>query len=81
MAEAFRPGNQRSIAGNLVVLDGLRRSDNGRIQHIFVRDFTGQLDNRIFNDLRWVPLATLPTYDFLAADLGLIRDLSEGKLL
>src|SRR6476619_5785705 len=43
VAEAFCPGNQRSIPGNLIVLDGLRRSDNGRIQHIFVRDFTGQL--------------------------------------
>jgi hypothetical protein len=26
-------------------------------------------------------LGELPGYDFLAADLGLIRDLSEGKLL
>jgi 8-oxo-dGTP diphosphatase len=31
--------------------------------------------------MRWVSLAALPGYDFLAADLGLIRDLSEGKLL
>ena len=39
------------------------------------------LENRIFNDMRWSPLERLPEYDFLAADLGLIRDLSEGKLL
>ncbi len=31
--------------------------------------------------MRWARLAELPEYDFLAADLGLIRDLSEGKLL
>ena len=31
--------------------------------------------------MQWAPLSTLPTYDFLAADLGLIKDLSEGKLL
>jgi 8-oxo-dGTP diphosphatase len=31
--------------------------------------------------MRWAPLTELPGYDFLAADLGLIRDLSEGKLL
>jgi 8-oxo-dGTP diphosphatase len=31
--------------------------------------------------MRWTPLSALPEYDFLAADLGLIRDLSEGKLL
>jgi 8-oxo-dGTP diphosphatase len=31
--------------------------------------------------MRWSPLPALVEYDFLAADLGLIRDLSEGKLL
>jgi 8-oxo-dGTP diphosphatase len=51
------------------------------LQFFLVRDFTGELDNRIFNDLRWVPLSSLPTYDFLAADLTLIQDLAAGKLL
>ena len=44
-------------------------------------EFSGALENRIFNDMRWSPLKRLPDFDFLAADLGLIRDLSEGKLL
>jgi 8-oxo-dGTP diphosphatase len=51
------------------------------LQFFAVRNFEGALENRIFNDIRWVPLRELPGYDFLAADLGLIRDLSEGKLL
>jgi 8-oxo-dGTP diphosphatase len=51
------------------------------LQFFTVRDFSGELDNRIFNAMQWAPLSTLPTYDFLAADLGLIKDLSEGKLL
>jgi 8-oxo-dGTP diphosphatase len=51
------------------------------LQFFVVREFEGPLENRIFNDMRWTPLAELPGYDFLAADLGLIRDLSEGKLL
>jgi 8-oxo-dGTP diphosphatase len=51
------------------------------LQFFLVNDFDGELENRIFNDMRWAPLETLPGYDFLAADLGLIRDLSEGKLL
>jgi 8-oxo-dGTP diphosphatase len=51
------------------------------LQFFVVREFHGKLENRIFNDMRWTPLAELPGYDFLAADLGLIRDLSEGKLL
>lgn len=51
------------------------------LQFFTVREFTGEIENRIFNDIRWAPMTTLPEYDFLAADLGLIRDLSEGKLL
>jgi 8-oxo-dGTP diphosphatase len=51
------------------------------LQFFVVREFNGPLENRIFNDMRWAPLGTLPEYDFLAADLGLIRDLSEGRLL
>jgi 8-oxo-dGTP diphosphatase len=51
------------------------------LQFFVVREFDGPLENRIFNDMRWTPLGALPEYDFLAADLGLIRDLSEGKLL
>ena len=51
------------------------------LQFFVVDQFTGPLENRIFNDVRWSPLASLPGYDFLTADLGLIRDLSEGRLL
>ncbi len=51
------------------------------LQFFAVREFQGEMENRIFNDVRWAPLVELPGYDFLAADLGLIRDLSEGKLL
>ncbi|MEI9980063.1 MAG: (deoxy)nucleoside triphosphate pyrophosphohydrolase [Edaphobacter sp.] len=51
------------------------------LQFFTVREFEGEMENRIFNDVRWSPLTELPGYDFLAADLGLIRDLSEGKLL
>lgn len=51
------------------------------LQFFAVKEFTGELNNRIFNEIRWSPLGSLPAYDFLAADFGLIRDLSEGKLL
>jgi 8-oxo-dGTP diphosphatase len=51
------------------------------LQFFVVREFSGEMENRIFNDIRWASLGSLPEYDFLAADLGLIRDLSEGKLL
>ena len=45
-----------------------------------VREYEGQLDNRIFNDIRWVGLQELPEYDFLDADLELVRDLANGKM-
>ena len=51
------------------------------LQFFVVDDFQGPLENRIFNDMRWSSLPQLTQYDFLAADLGLIRDLSEGRLL
>ena len=51
------------------------------LQFFAVREFGGEIENRIFNDVRWASMESLPEYDFLAADLGLIQDLSEGKLL
>jgi 8-oxo-dGTP diphosphatase len=51
------------------------------LQFFVVKEFSGTLVNRIFNAMQWSPLSALPTFDFLAADLGLIHDLAEGKLL
>jgi len=72
-----------AVIGRRVV--GLRhRYRNGGtidLQFFEVSQFNGEIENRIFNDIRWSPLTNLTEYDFLAADLGLIRDLSEGKLL
>jgi 8-oxo-dGTP diphosphatase len=51
------------------------------LQFFSVKEFAGEIDNRIFNEIRWTSLSDLPSLDFLAADFGLIRDLSEGKLL
>lgn len=51
------------------------------IEFFLVREFQGEPVNRIFQQMLWSPFANLPTYDFLAADLNLIRDLADGKLL
>lgn len=51
------------------------------LEFFTVTEFTGEIENRIFNDVRWAPLPTLTEYDFLAADHGLIQDLSDGKIL
>jgi 8-oxo-dGTP diphosphatase len=51
------------------------------LQFFAVRDFSGDLQNRIFAQVVWARLEDLPNYDFLAADRGLIKDLASGKLL
>ena len=73
----------RAVIGRRVAQIRHKYRNGGTIdlQFFVVREFDGVLENRIFNDVRWTPLTELPGYDFLAADLGLIRDLSEGKLL
>ena len=51
------------------------------LQFFAVRSFRGEVANRIFHDMRWVSMRDLTTFDFLAADRDLIRDLAAGKLL
>lgn len=51
------------------------------IEFFLVRRFQNELVNHIFQQMLWSPLVSLPDYDFLAADLTLIRDLADGKLL
>jgi 8-oxo-dGTP diphosphatase len=46
-----------------------------------VREYGGELENRIFREIRWARREQLPSFDFLEADLTLVRKLAEGKLL
>jgi 8-oxo-dGTP diphosphatase len=46
-----------------------------------VRDYKGELENRIFKDMQWSLPKDLPKFDFLEADLTLVNDLAAGKLL
>jgi len=43
--------------------------------------FKNEIQNRIFRDVRWIDRKELPTYDFLEADVKLVRDISAGRLL
>jgi len=45
-----------------------------------VREYSGELENRIFREIVWADPKTLPGYDFLEADLTLVRDLAAGKI-
>jgi 8-oxo-dGTP diphosphatase len=51
------------------------------LQFFAVHEFSGEMQNRIYHEVRWTRLEDLPGYDFLAADRSLILDLAAGKLL
>ncbi len=51
------------------------------LQFFAVHQFSGELTNNIFQEMKWCALRDLPAYDFLAADRDLVRDLAAGKLL
>lgn len=51
------------------------------LRFYLVEQYKGELENRIFRDMRWVDRADLPAYDFLEADLTMVRDLAAGKIL
>ena len=46
-----------------------------------VREYQGEIENRIFKDMQWATRSELPSFDFLEADLQLVKDLAEGKIL
>jgi 8-oxo-dGTP diphosphatase len=46
-----------------------------------VRQYEGEIENRIFRDIQWAAPKDLPKFDFLEADLTLVKDLATGKLL
>ena len=58
-----------------------RRGGAVDLQFFAVREFTGEINNQIYRQVRWVKLEDLTRYKFLAADRGLIRDLAAGKFL
>jgi 8-oxo-dGTP diphosphatase len=51
------------------------------LRFFLVREYSGEIENRIFRDIQWAAPGDLPKYDFLEADLTLVRDLAAGKLL
>jgi 8-oxo-dGTP diphosphatase len=57
--------------------------NGGRVELRFflVREYQGEIENRIFRDMKWAEPKNLPTFDFLEADLTLVKDLAAGKLL
>jgi 8-oxo-dGTP diphosphatase len=50
------------------------------LRFFVVRDYKGELENKIFKDMRWAERSELPSFDFLEADLELVKDLASGKI-
>jgi len=51
------------------------------LRFFVVRDYKGELENKIFKDMRWADRSELPSFDFLEADLELVKDLASGKIM
>jgi 8-oxo-dGTP diphosphatase len=69
--------------GNEVARIQHKYPDGGAVELRFfvVHEFNGELENRIFRDIQWVSHTQLPEFDFLEADLELVRDVAAGKVL
>jgi 8-oxo-dGTP diphosphatase len=51
------------------------------LRFFVVREYQGEIENRIFKDIRWAAPADLPKFDFLEADLTLVKELAAGELI
>jgi 8-oxo-dGTP diphosphatase len=51
------------------------------LRFFVVRAYEREIENRIFKDMQWAEPKELPKFDFLEADLTLVRDLAAGKLI
>jgi 8-oxo-dGTP diphosphatase len=51
------------------------------LRFFVVRQYTRELENRIFHDMRWAERSELPSFDFLEADLELVRQLAAGEIV
>jgi len=51
------------------------------LRFFIVREYTGEIENRIFHDLQWSVPKDLAAYDFLEADASLVKDLVTGRLI
>ncbi len=60
-----------------------RYPNGGSIELRFfeVRKYQGEIENRIFREIRWATRQELPELDFLEADRSLVNDLAAGKLI
>ncbi len=75
-------GIRAEIGSKVAQLQHHYQNGNAVELHFFVvEQFEGELQNRIFREIRWVNRRELPMLDFLDADRTLVQEIAEGKLL
>jgi len=75
-------GIQAEIGRHVAAVDHTYRNGNSVCLRFFRVDrFEGEIQNLIFQDVRWVPREDLLKLDFLDADREIIRRLAAGELV
>jgi 8-oxo-dGTP diphosphatase len=75
-------GIEASIGEEVARLEH-KYSGGGAVELRFfaVHQYKGEVENRIFRDVQWAERQQLPTFDFLEADLELVKELAAGKII
>jgi len=75
-------GIDATIGDEVARIKHKERSGNSvELRFYVVHEFRGELENRIFRDMKWAERSELPTFDFLEADLKLVCDVAAGRIL
>ncbi|SRR5579875_1451381 len=75
-------GIRAEIGAEIAQLQHHYPNGNAVELHFFlVEHYEGEMQNRIFREVRWVHRRELPTLDFLDADRALVRQIAAGELL
>jgi 8-oxo-dGTP diphosphatase len=74
-------GVRAAIGSRIAQLQHRYHNGNAvELQFFLVEQFEGELQNRIFREIRWVNRRALPTLDFLDADRTLVQQIANGEL-
>ena len=74
-------GIRATIGVRVAVIRHTYKGDSAVELHFYrVDHFEREIENRIFQDIRWVEHKKLSSYDFLEADVAFVKEISAGKI-
>jgi 8-oxo-dGTP diphosphatase len=75
-------GVRAEVGSKIVQMQHHYQNGNAVELHFFlVERYEGEMQNRIFREIRWVNRRELPALDFLDADRVLVQRIAAGELL